>query len=74
VVEEQTGEGIYIAGAVGPTGQKLEPEGSLSTEGSPQTALKLHIGTLLRAGVDVLLLETFTDRTRVGAGHRGGES
>jgi methionine synthase I (cobalamin-dependent)/5,10-methylenetetrahydrofolate reductase len=55
---------VYIAGAVGPTGQKLEPEGSLSLK-EARNSYELHIGTLLRAGVDVLLLETFTDRTEL---------
>jgi methionine synthase I (cobalamin-dependent)/5,10-methylenetetrahydrofolate reductase len=64
IVEGQTGVGIYIAGAVGPTGQKLEPEGSLSPVDA-RRSFEAHIGALIRAGVDILLLETFTDRTEL---------
>lgn len=55
------GEDIYVAGAVGPTGQILEPLGTL-TRSEARRSFEAHIGALARAGVDLILLETFHDR------------
>jgi homocysteine S-methyltransferase len=55
------GDDIYVAGSVGPTGHILEPEGPL-TEAAARDSFRAHIGALLRAGVDLVLLETFQSR------------
>lgn len=61
LARQAAGEDVYVAGSVGPTGQILAPEGSLSIEDA-RNAFQAHIGALLWAGVDLILLETFMDR------------
>jgi len=55
------GDEVYVAGSVGPTGRILAPEGPLS-EDDAKESFRAHIGALVRAGVDFLLLETFQNR------------
>ncbi len=59
------GEEIYVAGSVGPTGRILEPDGPL-TEDEATESFRAHIGALIRAGVDLILLETFQNRRELG--------
>jgi len=61
LARQAAGEEVYVAGSVGPTGRLLEPEGPL-TEAQAQESFRAHIGALLRAGVDLILLETFQNR------------
>jgi methionine synthase I (cobalamin-dependent)/5,10-methylenetetrahydrofolate reductase len=55
---------VYIAGSVGPLGVRLKPYGRLSKE-EARDLFKEHIGALANAGVDVILLETFTDHVEL---------
>jgi len=55
------GDEVYVAGSVGPTGRLLTPIGPL-TEDEARGSFRAHIGALLRAGVDLILLETFQNR------------
>ncbi|HET9848945.1 MAG TPA: bifunctional homocysteine S-methyltransferase/methylenetetrahydrofolate reductase, partial [Candidatus Dormibacteraeota bacterium] len=57
---EISGEPVFIAGAVGPIGQQLEPIGRISL---PQAtaAFEEQIAALLEGGADLLVLETFTN-------------
>lgn len=50
---------VFVAGAVGPLVKYLEPIGR-TTVAEAREAFRIQIGALLDAGVDVLLLETFT--------------
>lgn len=51
---------IFVAGSVGPLGIGIQPYGRLKEE-EAQTAFVEQIGALAEAGVDVIILETFTD-------------
>jgi methionine synthase I (cobalamin-dependent)/5,10-methylenetetrahydrofolate reductase len=58
LAREAGGHEIYLAGAVGPLGARLEPFGRL-TAAAAREAFREQIGALLEEGVDCLLLETF---------------
>ncbi len=57
-------EGVYIAGAIGPLGQKLRPYGRISAE-EVRSAFSEQVIALVNAGVDVILFETFTDHAEI---------
>ncbi len=61
LARQAAGDDVYVAGSVGPTGRILEPEGPL-TEAEAKESFRAHIGALVRAGIDFLLLETFQNR------------
>ncbi len=50
----------YVAGAIGPVGQPLEPVGVIGL-GDARAAFAEQAATLAEAGADLLLLETFSD-------------
>ncbi len=51
---------IYVAGSVGPLGVYIEPIGRLSIEDA-KDAFRTQISALLTEGVDLILLETFSN-------------
>lgn len=51
---------VYVAGSVGPLGKPLEPYGSTSAAAA-RAAFEEQIEGLLDGGVDLLMLETFSD-------------
>lgn len=51
---------VYVAGSIGPLGVRLAPLGRVSASDARQ-AFREQIGALHWAGVDVLILETFSD-------------
>ncbi|HEY9286652.1 MAG TPA: homocysteine S-methyltransferase family protein, partial [Candidatus Dormibacteraeota bacterium] len=57
---EISGEPIFIAGAVGPIGQQLEPIGQITID-QATAAFEEQIAALLEGGADLLVLETFTN-------------
>jgi len=57
---EFPGRDIYVAGAVGPLGIRIAPYGRLQPE-QAFDAFHEQIAALQAAGVDAILLETFTD-------------
>ncbi|GAB4569000.1 MAG: bifunctional homocysteine S-methyltransferase/methylenetetrahydrofolate reductase [Anaerolineae bacterium] len=57
-------EEVYIAGSVGPLGVRLQPYGRITHEDA-RAAFREQIGALAEAGVDAILLETFTDRMEI---------
>ena len=57
---EISGEPIFVAGAVGPIGQQLEPIGRI-TIAKATAAFEEQIAALLEGGADLLVLETFTN-------------
>ncbi|TAK23260.1 MAG: bifunctional homocysteine S-methyltransferase/methylenetetrahydrofolate reductase [Chloroflexota bacterium] len=61
---EITGESVFVAGSVGPIGQSLQPLGSLSLYDARQ-AFSEQIEALLERGVDLFVLETFTDLSEI---------
>jgi len=60
LAREAASEGIYVAGAMGPLGVHLEPLGAL-TLGEARDVFREQARALSEAGVDLLILETFTD-------------
>lgn len=59
-LREITGSSALFAGAVGPLGRALEPFGPLSAD-QARAAFAEQIGALWEQGVDLLILETFSD-------------
>ncbi len=55
---------IYLAGAVGPLGVRLKPYGRVQPE-EARAAFAEQISALAAAGVDLILLETFTDLAEI---------
>jgi homocysteine S-methyltransferase len=53
-------EDVYIAGSVGPLGVRLKPYGRVHPDDA-KAAFAEQIRALAEAGVDVILLETFSD-------------
>jgi methionine synthase / methylenetetrahydrofolate reductase(NADPH) len=51
---------IYIAGSVGPLGVYIEPIGRLKVEEAKE-AFRIQISALLEEGVDLIILETFSN-------------
>jgi homocysteine S-methyltransferase len=57
-------EGIYVAGVMGPLGVHLEPLGGM-TRGEARDVFREQGEALCETGVDLLILETFTDLTEL---------
>src|SRR5918997_3153871 len=60
IAGEAAGERCYVAGAVGPLGLRIEPYGPTSFD-EAKDLFKEQIAALLDGGVDLFLLETFSD-------------
>ncbi len=58
IARRAAGDSVYVAGAVGPIGKLMEPVGKIKRQ-QAQDAFKEQIEVLLKAGIDVLMLETF---------------
>jgi methionine synthase I (cobalamin-dependent)/5,10-methylenetetrahydrofolate reductase len=58
--KEVSGEPVFLAGSVSSIGQPLAPNGTI-TPSQVQEIFKEQIEALLEAGVDLLVLETFSD-------------
>ena len=64
IARRAAGDSVYVAGSVGPTGKLLEPIGKLKLQHA-RDAFKEQIEVLLKAGVDLLILETFVSLTEL---------
>src|SRR5438270_6257541 len=60
LAREAAGERCYVAGAVGPLGLRIEAYGPTSFDEAKEM-FKDQIGALLEGGVDLFVLETFSD-------------
>src|SRR5215212_795097 len=60
IAREAAGERALVAGAVGPLGLRIEPYGPTSFEEAKEM-FKNQISALLDGGVDLFVLETFSD-------------
>lgn len=56
----ESGRDAYVAGSVGPLGQKMQPYGPIKKEDA-RNAFYEQIAALAAAGADVILMETFAD-------------
>src|SRR5918993_2179725 len=60
IAREAAGKRVYVAGAVGPLGLRIEPYGPTSFD-EAKTMFKEQVAALLEGGVDLFILETFSD-------------
>jgi homocysteine S-methyltransferase len=60
LAREEAGDEVYVAGSVGPIGQRIEPVGKIS-RAEAEKAFSVQIKALVEGGADIILLETFTD-------------
>ncbi|MDQ3810665.1 MAG: bifunctional homocysteine S-methyltransferase/methylenetetrahydrofolate reductase, partial [Chloroflexota bacterium] len=70
---EVSGEAVFLAGSVSSIGQPLAPIGTISHEQASQIFVE-QIEALLEAGVDVLVLETFSSLDELQAAVRAARS
>src|ERR687894_2052657 len=64
LAREAAGGRAYVAGAVGPLGLRIEPYGPTSFDEAKEL-FKQQVEALLEGGVDLFLLETFSDVSEV---------
>ena len=69
LAREAAGENVYVAGAVGPLDLRIEPYGPTSFDEAKEMFAE-QIRALLEGGVDVFLLETFSDLSEIEQGIR----
>ncbi|MFQ5604362.1 MAG: bifunctional homocysteine S-methyltransferase/methylenetetrahydrofolate reductase [bacterium] len=64
LARDVAGKQLYVAGSIGPLGVKIEPWGKLSKE-EAQEAFSEQAKALLNGGVDLFILETFSDLSEI---------
>jgi methionine synthase / methylenetetrahydrofolate reductase(NADPH) len=64
IAREEAGKEIFVAGSIGPLGLKIEPWGPTSVE-EAEEAFTEQAQALLEGGVDLFILETFSDINEV---------
>jgi methionine synthase / methylenetetrahydrofolate reductase(NADPH) len=66
-------EAVYVAGALGPLGIRIEPWGKTGTD-EAEEFFREQARALLEGGVDLFVLETFRDVNEIGAAIRAVRS
>src|SRR4029078_5650697 len=64
IAREAAGEKVFVAGAVGPLGLRIEPFGPTSFNEAKEM-YREQIEALLEGGVDLFILETFSELTEI---------
>jgi len=64
IAREAAGDEAYVAGAIGPLGLRIEPYGPTSFD-EARDMFKAQVAALLTGGVDLFLLETFSDISEI---------
>jgi homocysteine S-methyltransferase len=64
VAREAAGDRVYVAGAIGPLGLRIEPYGPTSFD-EAREMFKTQAAALLEGGVDLFCLETFSDVSEI---------
>ena len=64
LAREVAADRAYVAGAIGPLGLRIEPYGPTSYE-EAKDMFKDQVMSLLEGGVDLLILETFSDLSEI---------
>jgi homocysteine S-methyltransferase len=64
LAREAVGDKAYVAGAIGPLGLRIEPYGPTSFE-EAKDLFKDQVAALLEGGVDLFLVETFSDISEI---------
>jgi len=57
---------VYVAGAMGPLGVRIEPWGKMGTD-EAEAYFREQVEALVNGGVDLFILETFRDLNEMGA-------
>jgi len=70
VAREAAGEDAYVAGAIGPLGLRIEPLGPTSFD-EARDLFKEQAAALLEGGIDLFVLETFSDLSAIQQAIRG---
>ncbi|HEV2350747.1 MAG TPA: bifunctional homocysteine S-methyltransferase/methylenetetrahydrofolate reductase [Terriglobia bacterium] len=60
LAREVAGEDLYVAGAIGPLGVRIEPLGPTSLD-EAREAFQVQIAALVEGGVDLIIVETMSD-------------
>ena len=64
IAREAAGEKVFVAGAVGPLGLRIEPFGPTSFD-EARDMFKEQVEALLEGGVDLFILETFSELSAI---------
>ena len=64
LAREAAGEAAFVAGSVGPLGVRIEPLGPTSFA-EARSIFREHVAALVEAGVDLVILETFSVLTEL---------
>src|SRR5229473_513930 len=70
IAREVAGQDVFVAGAIGPLGIRIEPWGKVAIE-EAQGVFREQAQALMDGGVDAFILETFSDLNEVLAAIRG---
>jgi methionine synthase I (cobalamin-dependent)/5,10-methylenetetrahydrofolate reductase len=70
IAREETGPGIFLAGSIGPLGVKVEPWGPIAAK-EAEDAFAEQARALGEGGVDLFILETFSDFHEIEQAVRG---
>jgi methionine synthase / methylenetetrahydrofolate reductase (NADH) len=66
IAREAAGDGVFVAGAIGPLGIRVEPWGKTSVE-EARAIFREQAEALLEGGIEVFVLETFSDLNEIHA-------
>jgi homocysteine S-methyltransferase len=64
IAREAAGERVFVAGAIGPLGLRIEPYGPTSYDEAKEM-FTTQVSALLEGGVDLFVLETFSDTSEL---------
>ncbi|MDQ3323819.1 MAG: homocysteine S-methyltransferase family protein, partial [Acidobacteriota bacterium] len=67
LAREAAGEEVFVAGAIGPLDLRIEPYGPTSFDEAKEMFAE-QVAALLEGGVDLFLLETFSDLSEIEQG------
>jgi homocysteine S-methyltransferase len=70
IARDAAGENVFVAGAIGPLGIRIEPWGKIAVE-EARAVFREQAKALFEGGVDVFILETFSDLNEVQAAMLG---
>jgi homocysteine S-methyltransferase len=73
IARQAAREGVYVAGAIGPLGIRIEPWGKTGVD-EAEEFFREQARALVEGGVDLFVLETFRDVNEIGAAIRAVRS
>jgi 5-methyltetrahydrofolate--homocysteine methyltransferase len=73
LAREIAGSKVFVFGDIGPTGELIQPLGTLSEEDATN-AYKEQASALAKGGVDAILIETMSDRSEARAALKGARA